>query len=94
MARQYKSLVSWFLYCLAMGAFAAYIAGHALAPGANYSEVFRFAGAAAFGGYALGLAQDSIWYSRSWSTTFKLMADGLLYAMLTGGTFGWLWPAG
>jgi hypothetical protein len=22
----------------------------------------------------------------------KATADGLIYALLTGGTFGWLWP--
>jgi len=87
-----KSLVLWFVYCIAMGIFAAYVAGRALGPGAHYMEVFRFAGAAAFGGYALALLQNSIWYKRAWSSTFKSMADGLVYALLTAGTFGWLWP--
>ena len=27
-----------------------------------------------------------------WSTTLKSMFDGLVYAALTAGTFGWLWP--
>jgi hypothetical protein len=53
----------------------------------------RFAGAAAFGGYALALLQNSIWYKRNWSSTLKYMADGLVYAMLTAGIFTWLWPA-
>lgn len=88
-----KTLALWFLYCIAMGGFAAYIAGHALAPGAHYLEVFRFAGAAAFGGYALALLQNSIWYKKSWSATLKSVMDGLIYALLTAGTFGWLWPA-
>jgi hypothetical protein len=34
----------------------------------------------------------SIWYYRAWSTTFKATVDGLIYALLTAGTFGWLWP--
>ena len=38
------SLVQWFLYCVLVGIFAAYIAGRALGSGANYLEVFRFAG--------------------------------------------------
>ena len=88
-----KSLVLWFFYCIAIGVFAAYVAGRALGPGAVYMEVFRFAGAAAFGGYALALLQNSIWYKRAWSSTLKSMADGLVYALLTAGTFAWLWPA-
>jgi hypothetical protein len=71
--------------------FAAYIAGRALGPGAPYLEVFRFAGSTAFAGYALALAQNSIWYKRNWGATLKSMFDGLVYALLTAGTFGWLW---
>jgi len=88
-----KSLSLWFLYCLGMGIFAAYIAGHALAAGAPFLEVFRFTGAAAFGGYALALMQNSIWFRRAWSSTFKSMADGLVFSLLTGAIFSGLWPA-
>jgi hypothetical protein len=41
----------------------------------------------------MALPQRSIWYSQSWSTTLKSMFDGLVYALLTAGVFGWLWPA-
>jgi hypothetical protein len=87
-----KDLVLWFLYSIVVGIFAAYVAGRALPFGAAYLHVFRFAGTTAFVGYALALWQISIWYHRSWSTTFKTTIDGLLYALLTAGTFGWLWP--
>lgn len=87
------SLVQWFVYCIVVGIFAAYVAGRALGPGADYLAVFRFAGATAFAGYALALLQNSIWYKRAWSTTLKSTFDGLVYALLTAGTFGWLWPA-
>jgi hypothetical protein len=87
------SLTLWFAYCLIVGVFSAYIAGHALQPGAHYLAAFRFAGATAFTGYSLALMQQSIWYKKSWSATLKSMFDGLIYALLTGGVFGWLWPA-
>lgn len=87
-----KNLVLWFIYSIVVGIFAAYISGRALAPGAHYLQVFRFAGCTAFIGYALAFWQDSIWYKRSWMTTVKMTFDGLLYALVTAGTFGWLWP--
>jgi hypothetical protein len=87
-----KSLVQWFIYSLIVSIFAAYIASVALEPGAHYLSVFRFAGTTAFVGYSLALMQNSIWYKRSWSATFKSMFDGLLYALFTAGVFGWLWP--
>jgi hypothetical protein len=85
-------LFVWFLYSVIVSVFAAYIAGRALAPGAHYLAVFRFAGCTAFIGYSLALAQHSIWYNRNWMTTLKSMLDGLVYGLLTAGTFGWLWP--
>jgi hypothetical protein len=87
-----RNLVLWFLYSIAMSVCAAYVAGRALPPGSPYRSVFRFAGATAFIGYAAGLWQMSIWYWRSWSTTIKATFDGLIYGLLTAGTFGWLWP--
>lgn len=87
-----KSLILWFLYTIVVGIFAAYIASRSLRTGAHYLDVFRYAGCVAFAGYSLGLLQNSIWLSRSWTTTLKGMFDGLVYALLTAGVFGWLWP--
>ena len=88
-----RNLTMWFLYTLVVGYFAAYVAGRALPPGAQYLAVFRFVGVTAFIGYAVALWQMSIWYRRAWSTTLKGTVDGLIYALLTAGTFGWLWPS-
>lgn len=87
-----KRLVSWFVYCLVVGIFAAYVTGRALAQGTPYLQVFRFIGATAFLGYTLALWQDCIWFGRSVANTVKSTVDGLIYALLTAGTFGWLWP--
>src|SRR6266545_4111921 len=87
-----KSLVLWFVYCAVVGLFAAYVAGRALPAGAPYLRVFQLVGATAFIGYAAALWQMSIWYHRAWGTTIRSTADGLAYALLTAGTFGWLWP--
>ncbi len=86
------SLVQWFIYCVVVGIFAGYIAGRALGPGAHYLQVFRFAGCTAFVGYSLALWQDTIWFRRNWVVTLKSNIDGLVYGLLTAGTFGWLWP--
>ena len=86
------NLALWFLYSAVVGLFAAYVAGRALPAGASYLRVFRFAGVTAFTGYSVALWQMSIWYHRAWSTTIKTTVDGLIYALLTAGTFGWLWP--
>lgn len=88
------SLVLWFLYGVVVSIFAGYIGFHAVGIGGNYLSVFRFVGCAAFMGYSLALLQNSIWYKRNWGATLRSMFDGLIYGLLTAGTFGWLWPKG
>lgn len=85
-------LIQWFIYSLVVGIFAAYVAGRALEVGAGYLAVFRFAGVTAFACYAIAGWQESIWFKRPISVTLKNSFDGLLYALVTAGTFGWLWP--
>ena len=87
-----KYLVQWFVFCIVVSVFAAYVTHCALQTGAPYLSVFRFAGTTAFCCYAIGGWSESIWYRRAWSTSIKNTFDGLLFALFTGGVFGWLWP--
>jgi hypothetical protein len=87
-----KYLTLWFIFCLVISFFVAYVSGRALNTGAAYLAVFRIAGTVAFLGYAASQATDSIWKGQAWSTTIKHMFDGLVYGLLTAGVFGWLWP--
>ncbi len=82
-------LVLSFVYYLVVGAICAYMVSRTV-PGADYLHVFRVAGTTAFLAYGVAYLQDSIWFGRPWSLTAKNLFDGLLYGLLTGGTFGWL----
>jgi hypothetical protein len=87
-----KFLGLWFVFCLLMGIFVAYVTAHTVPVGAEYLAVFRVAGTVAFMGYGLGKLSDAIWRGQTWSMTIKEVIDGLVYGLLTAGTFGWLWP--
>jgi hypothetical protein len=87
-----RNLALWFVYSLVVAVFAGYVAGTTLGPGTEYMTVFRLTSTVAFAGYALALWQNWIWYSRSIGYTVRTTIDGLVYALLTGGAFGWLWP--
>jgi hypothetical protein len=87
-----KFLGMWFAYCLLIGIFVAYLTGRTVAPGAQYLAVFRVAGTAAFLAYSVGPLVNGIWKGQPWSMVFKESFDGLIYSLLTAGTFGWLWP--
>jgi len=87
-----KFLIQWFVFCLVIGFFVAYLTGHTVAPGTQYLAVFRVAGTAAFLAYGLGNLSNGIWKGQPWSSTIKEVIDGLVFGLLTAGTFGWLWP--
>jgi hypothetical protein len=87
-----KFMGMWFGYCLLISFFVAYLTAHTVAAGVNYLVVFRVAGTAAFLAYGLGQASNGIWKGQPWGMTIKEVLDGLVYGLLTAGTFGWLWP--
>lgn len=87
-----KHLTQWFIFCIVVGVFVAYVAELSLGRGTPYPVVFRLTATAAFMGYALGAVVDSIWKGVPWKVSAKFVFDGIVYALVTAGTFGWLWP--
>jgi hypothetical protein len=88
-----KALGQWFAFCLVVSVFVAYLTGLALPPGADAMRVFRIAGTVAVLGHAFSSVNDSIWKGIRWRTTLKFVFDGIVYGLVTGAAFAWLWPA-
>lgn len=87
-----KLLGQWFVFCLIINFFVAYLTSRTLGPGTDYLRVFQVAGTAGFMAYGLSQLMNSIWKGQPWGVTIKEVVDGLIYGLLTAGTFGWLWP--
>ncbi len=87
-----KFLGLWFGYCLIVSYFTAYATGITLGAGTPYLAVFRVAGTVAFMAYGLSQLANGIWKGEPWGMVIKEVIDGLIYGLLTAGTFGWLWP--
>ncbi|MBS1783910.1 MAG: hypothetical protein JST24_00620 [Acidobacteria bacterium] len=85
-------LFQWFLYILLVSVFAALVLVHVFAPGADYKHIFHVTALVCFMTYAFGLIPMGIWWGQPWRSVMKGMVDGLIYACVTAGTFGWLWP--
>jgi uncharacterized membrane protein (DUF441 family) len=87
-------LSQWFVYTLVVSVLVAYLASRTLPIGTPYLTVFRVVGTAAWLAYAGGTPINAIWKGVPWGVSFKEAIDGLVYACLTAGVFGWLWPQG
>ena len=87
-----KSIALHLVHCLVIGIFVAYLAGHTVNSGAEYLAVFRVVGTAAFLAWAGSIPVAANWFGKTWGSVIKEMLDGLVYALLTAGVFGWLWP--
>jgi len=87
-----KFLIQWFLYCVLVGILAAYLDGHVIIRGTPYRHVFKVVAATAFMAYGVGGLSNGIWKGHPWKMVLLEAFDGLIYAALTAGIFGWRWP--
>ena len=87
-----KLMGQWFVYSLVIAVIVAYVTGRTRAQGAPYLEVFRVSGAVTFCCYSVAHWQNWIWWGKGTRFTLTNTIDGLVYALVTGATFGWLWP--
>lgn len=86
------SLGQWFLLSVGVACAAAYLASRTLAPGTHYLQVFRLVAIATFLAYGTGSIIAGIWMGQPWRAVVKDLVDAILYAIVSGGAFGWLWP--
>jgi hypothetical protein len=87
-----RSMVLSFVFYALVGFVVAYLAGRTLPAGVEYLQAFRVTGTVAWVAYGFAVVPDAIWFGRPWSAIAKQLFDALIYALLTAGTFGWLWP--
>jgi hypothetical protein len=85
-------LAQWFIYCLVVSGVAALLDWQIVGRGGDSRLTFHYGSLISFLAYGMALPQMSIWYRRSWATTFKSLVDSLIYGLVTGAAFGWLWP--
>ena len=80
-----------FLYCLVISLLVGYVAYASIGPGADYLTTFQVTATVAVLAYAGSQFSSVIWYFYKPSYAFKYLFDGVIYGLLTGGVFGWLY---
>ena len=93
MPRMGAALVQWFFFGVLIAAAAGYVASITVERGADSLLVLRVTGAVAILAHSTSNVMNSIWKGERWSVSFKFAVDGLIYGLLTGAAFAWLWPS-
>lgn len=87
-----KNLFLMFVFDLVVGVFVAYLAAVTITTGADFMKVFQICGTAAIMGYALGTVPHAIWDNKPPRTIALCVMDGVIYGLITGAVFAWMWP--
>ena len=85
-------LLQWLLLCLGIAFVVGYLATIVLPRGTSFLTVFRIVSTVAFLAHAGARPADTIWMGKPVSCLIKDVLDAVVYAAVTGATFGWLWP--
>jgi hypothetical protein len=87
-----RNLVLIFVFYVVVGIFVGYITSLARATGAPFIDVFRVAGAVGVLAYCAGSIPNAVFFGKPGRFIFTDLVDGVVYGLLTGLVFGWLWP--
>jgi nucleoside recognition membrane protein YjiH len=87
------SLTKQFLFHLVISFVIAYLASRTLNAGAEYLHVFRVTGTAAILAYVAAIFPAAIWYAEPPGYVLGKVVDGVVWGLLTAGSFGGFWPA-
>lgn len=85
-----QNLIMTLLFYVIVGVFVAYLGKFAGLEGTEYMHRFRVIAAAALACHGLGWMPFLIWFrfAKFWPN----LVDSIVYALITAGTFAWLWP--
>ncbi|MBI5707393.1 MAG: hypothetical protein HZC36_10445 [Armatimonadetes bacterium] len=86
-----RNLGLMFVINLLVSVFVAYQA-HAMNLSGDFMHVFRITGVAAVMAYTFGWMPGTVWYGTTKSGFWAYLFDGIVYGLITGAVFGWMWP--
>jgi len=94
-----KSMVLTFLVYLVVSVFIAYLAWHVFHNGPvsgarpAFTDIMRIAGTAGVLAYSFSFIPGGIWFQTKGRALVMCVIDGVVYGLVTGAIFAWLWPS-
>lgn len=81
-----------FVFHLLVSIVIAYIAGRSLGPDVAYLRVFQVVGTIGILAYLAGAIPEAIWYQQPGHYVTGKVVDGIVWGLLTAGSFAGFWP--
>jgi hypothetical protein len=95
-----RSMLLTLLVMLVASTLIGYLGWHALPHGADAGEArpefgksMQVLGTAGILAYCIAGLPNDIWFQRSRREIATCLIDGVVFGLLTGAVFAWLWPA-
>lgn len=85
-------MLGTFAVYLVVSVLIAYLARVAIPGPATFGKVFQVATTAGVLAYCFSFVPNAIWWGSYKRTIVANMIDGVLYGLITGAIFAWLWP--
>lgn len=87
-------MVATLVVYLVIGVIIAYLGWESLGAGRSFQKVWQITGTAGILAYCFGGICGNIWFQESRRAMVLNFIDGIVYGVLTGAIFAWLWPKG
>jgi len=87
------SLMQWFVFNLVVAMLVGDLSLQLYTAQGNPKNIAQLVGILSFLTYAGSNVQAGIWMGKPWMAVLRDTLDGLIYAIVSGLVFWWLWPA-
>jgi hypothetical protein len=85
-------MIGSFIVYVVVSVLVAYLCSATLTHESDFSKVFQVAGTSAMMAYCLSRIPNDIWFNTPKRAITTSTVDGIVYGLITGAIFGWLWP--
>jgi hypothetical protein len=86
-------MIGSFIVYLIVSLFIAYLCSQTLLHGASFGKILQVAGTAGVLAYCFARIPNDIWFNTPKRAVITSTIDGVVYGIITGLIFGWLWPS-
>jgi hypothetical protein len=85
-------MAATFIVYLVVSTLIAYLTRVALPGAAPFAKVFQVAATAGILAYCFSFIPNAVWFGSYKRTIVANVVDGIVYGLITGALFAWLWP--